>query len=313
VKSAARWIEAWNQWWFPQSTGLRLAVCRIVVVAAQLFVFMPFFQPSLAEHLVLLRGPTGFVEPQWMIALLAAIPGAGFVFTPIFMTIAYFATIGAGASTLVGFRTRVSAALFALGTWFFVSHAYSYGEEHHAEAILAIFLLLLALSPSGRRLSLDAVRRRRDAGAPGTVGTAVWPLKLVQLLLAWSYLSNGVAKLAFGGLEWMNGYTLQTYMLQDALKWDLPLGVWLAQHHALCVWLSVATIVFEMTFVLAVFVRRVRPAYLAGGAMLHLGIYLTMGAIFFQHIVLYACFFDVERGAAQPSGRYSPSSAGHSP
>ena len=34
-------INCWNEFWFPQSTALRLAICRIVTVGAQLFLFRP--------------------------------------------------------------------------------------------------------------------------------------------------------------------------------------------------------------------------------------------------------------------------------
>jgi uncharacterized membrane protein YphA (DoxX/SURF4 family) len=287
-------IERWERWWFPPSSGLDLAVCRILVAGTQLFVFMPFFMPSPAEHVALLERGGGFVQPQWMIRVVAAILPVDVVSWPDLVRGAYAVTVAAGLTTLVGLSTRASAFVFALGTWFLVSHDGSYGEVHHPDIVLAMFVLFLALSPSGRRLCLDRLLRGKDERRGEDTMEAVWPLKLTQTLLAWSYFSNAVAKLAFSGLQWMNGYTLQQSLLALSLERDRPLGLWLAQHHELCVALSVGTVVFELTFPLALFVPRARPLILLSGVAFHLIVYLTMNVAFLQHIVLYAVFVDFE-------------------
>lgn len=287
-------VELWNDWWFPPSTGFRLAVCRIIVVGAQLFVFTP----SLEKQLGLLAANERFVDPQWLTALISALGPDELLFTPGAFRLLFVVTIGAGALCLIGLLTRPSAFVFALGNWIMVSHSYSYGEEHHVEAIMATFLMLLAFSPSGRRLSVDALLRRRrgeDRAGPGPVETAVWPLKLTQLLIAWSYLSNGVAKLVYGGLEWINGYTLQQYLLSDGLRNDLPLGVELAGHHTLAILMSIGTLLFELFFFLAVLFPRTVPFFLVAGVLMHVGIYFTMGADFWQQMVMYVVFIDFDR------------------
>jgi uncharacterized membrane protein YphA (DoxX/SURF4 family) len=304
-------IKRWERWWFPPSSGLNLAVCRILVAGTQVFVFMPFFMASPAEHMALLERGGGFVQPQWMIRVVAAILPVEVVSWPTLVRGAYAVTVAAGLTTLVGWWTRTSAFVFALGTWFLVSHDGSYGEIHHPEIVLAMFLLLLALSPSGRRLSLDRLLRGRDGLRGEDTREAIWPLRLTQTLLAWSYFSNAVAKLAFSGLQWMNGYSLQKSLLDTSLQWDRPLGLWLAQHHGLCVALSVGTVVFELTFPLALFIRKARPFILLLGVVFHLVIYLTMNVAFFQHIVLYAVFVDFEGLASRMrSGRRAPALPG---
>lgn len=286
-------IERWERWWFPSDTGRTLAVCRILIAGSQLFVFLPFFSPSLEEHVALVARPEGFEDPQWLIRLVAAVlpPASGL--WPTLLTIVYGTTLVAGFLTMVGFRTRIAAAAYALTTWFLVSHEGSYGEVHHTEIIVGLFLLFLALSPSGRRFSLDA-RRRGDDPASKT-DMAIWPLRLTQILLAWSYFSNAVAKFAYGGVRWMNGYTLQHELLKAGLQWNRPLGIWLAQRHALCVGLSVATIVLELAFPLALVSRRARPWLLVSGVGFHLVTWWAMDVAFLQHIVLYAVFLDLDR------------------
>ena len=284
-------IAAWNRIWFSPSAGLRLAFARILVVACQLFIFFP----SLREQLRFLGPGREYIEPQALISGLSALLPAGVFPTAASLTLVYWVTAVAGALTLVGLATRASALVFALGNWLLVTHQYSYGEKHHPEALLCLFLLFLALSPSGRRLSLDAWIQRRlgkapETGPPAELTTALWPLKLTQLLLALAYLSAGVCKLAFGGLTWMNGYTLQQHMFADAVRSGLPLGLWMARQHYLCILVSVGILAVELFFFLTLFVPRLVPFLLLGGVLLHVGIYVTMGAPFFQFLVLYVAY-----------------------
>src|SRR4029450_1604315 len=126
---------------------------------------------------------------------------------------------------------------------------------------------LLAVSPSEAVLSLDALLRRvRTAGGSMHVEPpaqtlpespfARWPLRTVQWLLVLVYLSAGLSKLAAGGLDWFNGYTLSYYFAQDALRWGSPVGLWLAGQPEIASVLSVGAVVFELTFVLAILVPR---------------------------------------------------------
>ena len=297
TQHARRWIDYWNAYWFPETTPQRLSVCRIVVVAAQLLLFLP----SLARQLNLLARNTDFIDPQLLILAITALVPRDVFFTPVVFTGLYWVTMIAGITTLIGLFTRTSAFVFAVGNWIFVAHAYSYGEEHHPEAILCILLLLLAFSPSGGRLSIDALRRRwrqrvsDDIPSSDRVETAIWPLRLTQVLLAFVYFSTGLSKLVYGGLDWINGYTLQQYILQDALVRDVPLGLWLAQQHTLCVVLSIFTILFELFFFIALIIPRTVPYILISGVAFHIGMLVTMAVPFFQHIILYAVFIDFER------------------
>jgi uncharacterized membrane protein YphA (DoxX/SURF4 family) len=297
TRRTRRWIAYWNAYWFPEATPQRLAVCRIIMVAAQLVLFLP----SLGHQLNLLARNTDFIDPQFlMLAITALVPREVF-FSPAVFTVLHWVTIIAGITALIGFFTRTSAFVFAAGNWIFVAHAYSYGEEHHTEAILCIFLMLLAFSPSGGRLSIDALLRRwRQRGNDDLpfhsdrVETAIWPLRLTQALLALAYFSTGLSKLVYGGFDWLNGYTLQQYMLQDALVRNVPLGLWLAQQHALCVALSIFTVLFELFFFVALIIPKTVPYILISGVAFHVGLLVTMAVPFFQHVILYAVFIEFE-------------------
>jgi hypothetical protein len=283
-----RWIERWNAYWFPETTTLYLSITRIVMVATQLF----WFSPKLERHLNLLEKNSEFINPQLLISGIAAIVSRETLFTPSTFTILYWITAVAGAAALVGLVTRTSLFVFSLGTWIFVAHAYSYGDRHHPEAVFAIVLLALSLAPAGESLSLDALLRRRAlplidrVKASVKVDTAMWPLKLAHVLLALTYFSTGMSKLILGGPAWLNGYTLQNYTLGDAVSRDIPLGIWLGQQHRLAIGLSFFTILIETFFFVSLVLPWTAPFIFVGALLFQIGLLVTAGHGFYQHMVL---------------------------
>jgi hypothetical protein len=280
----SRWIDRWNAFWFPTTTTLPLAVCRIVAVAAQLF----WFFPRLDRHLNLIEKNAAFIEPQLFIMLLTAVVPRNVLFTTSAFTALWWITAAAGVAALVGLFTRTSMFILALGIWIFVAHMYSYSDVHHEAALFAILLVCLAFSPIGERLSIDAlIRRRRGRGLPpdATSDTAMWALRLAHVLLAMTYLSTGMTKIIDGGPAWVNGYTLQAYLFRDALPREFPLGVWLAHQHGLCVALSIYTVLYETFFFVSLLVPWTAPLFFINGIVFHAMLYLTAGHDFFPHIV----------------------------
>ena len=109
-------------------------------------------------------------------------------------------------------------------------------HPHHARSkrlfagcggMLAFALLALPFAPCGARLSLDsliarwreAARHRRRLTPPDEAEDANLPILFMQITVALGYLFAGTSKLMIGGPEWLNGYTLQSAMLE----FDAPL------------------------------------------------------------------------------------------
>ena len=286
-----RLIAVWNAYWFPTTSTLNLAGARMFAVAAQVF----WLFPSLSYQINLVTKNATFERPQVLIRVIAAVFPRELIFSPGTFTLIYWVSIAAGLAALVGFATRTSVFLLALGTWFFVSHSYSYADVHHTQALFAIFLMVLPFSPAGDSLSIDALirrRRARIAGEPMPIArptdTAMWPLKLAHVLLAMTYFSTGITKLLSGGLAWMNGYTLQNYIFNTGVNRGIAVGIWLAHQHTLCVLLSIGTILFETFFFVSILVPRLAPLFFVGGILFHIGLYLIAGHPFFEHIVMNA-------------------------
>ena len=119
---------------------------------------------------------------------------------------------------------------------------------------------------------------------------AKWPLLLIQWIFAIVYLDSGMSKLLKGGVNWMNGYTLQYYLWQDGLKWERPFGIWFAQQHALAVLSSWVAILFEVTFPIVLIFPKLVWLYIPLGASFHGGIYLAQKAPFLKYIPSYSVF-----------------------
>lgn len=295
----------WRGYWFRPNRLIHLAILRLIVVAFQLgyvtkndtgwyferFQRLAQLPDSLYRPLPILRlliWPLGW-EPNW--------------YRPSFevLLIVYWFTMVVGVLALIGFKTNLSLFGFVLGNVFMQAYIYSFVEFHHPEALLVMTLMVLALCPSGAVLSVDDLRRRLRLNTTQgrfepfnlleeTSIFATWPLLLIQYMYALIYLSSAISKIRAGGLDWMNGYTLQYYFISDGLRKGLEFGVWLGQFHTLAWVMSVMTILFEATFFLVLIFPVLAWIYVPMGVGLHSGIYVLMRAPFFQLIIIYAVF-----------------------
>ena len=296
-------LRTLDRHWFAPARSSDLAIARMVVVGSQLLLFLP----DLADQIWLAGADPSLFRPIPALKVLM-FPFGEWGARPDLMLLrgAWLLAIVSGVTGVLGLYTRPSMLAFAATNTLLVAHGYSYGEFHHPEGLLIIALWLLAVAPSGAVLSADDLRTRL-AGSLQFMKfqprratdeyseSARWPLRTIQWLFVLAYLSAGLSKLRVGGLEWMNGHTLAYYLLQDGVRWDIPLAVALAEWTWLLVVLSVVTVAFEMTFAVAVVVPRLVWPYVLVGAALHTGIYFTQRAPFFQYMVLYVVFLEALR------------------
>ena len=301
-------LRALDRHFFAPERLADLALLRIACVGATLL----FFFPSLPLQLSLAQAdPVLFRAIAALKVLMLPLGAWGVRPDAMLLHAVWLGTLLAGVSGLLGLYTRPSLFLFAAGDTLLIAHRYSYGELHHPDALLIIALWLLAVSPSGAALSLDALMGRVRVAAqtshfeprsttPPESPFARWPLRTVQWLLVLVYLSAGLSKLVTGGLDWFNGYTLVYYFAADGLQWGSRLAPGLARQPEIASLLSIGAVAFELTFVLAVLVPRLAPAYLLWGIAMHGFIYAVQRAPFFQYYFLYVAFAESLRQGLQP-------------
>lgn len=103
-----------------------------------------------------------------------------------------------------GWRTRLVAPL----TTICVAGNLFLSQTHfrHNRAFLVFLLAAVALSESGRVLSVDARRRRRRDHRPPDDRATIWPLWLLRVLASSVYLASGISKLI--DPDWAGGLVL---------------------------------------------------------------------------------------------------------
>lgn len=286
-------LDRWNKYWFASAPYVDLAVIRILIVGLQLYIMVNAF--SLYVNTASLPAETFMPLPAFKVLMLPWGWGAR---PDEYMIVAVFwSTVTVGVLAFIGFLTNISLFLFALGAMFLQSLLYSFGEQHHSEALMMIALLVFSFGPCGKVFSVDSYIGRLMSKGCGEVRIldytspfAGWPIKLLMILFALIYLSAITSKMMHGGVEWINGITLQFYLVQDGLRWDSGLGIWLAQYHEFIFLVQIVVVFFQVTFFLIIFFPKLRWVYLPVGLLFHIGIYLTLRAPFPQWMMLYALF-----------------------
>jgi hypothetical protein len=238
-----RLVDGWKSYWFRPAPLLDIAVVRIIIVGYQLaFLFRHDVRGQLSNQAQL---PDALYAPLAIVRLLLA-PLSGPVRpSEEALVIVFWATVALGCLALVGLSTNVALSLFAIGNLFMQGFLYSFGDFHHGEGLVMISLVVLAMGPSGRVLSLDNLLRRwresshtRPSGSDEILnaesGFARWPLLLIGWVIALAYLSATYLKLRGAGLDWVNGHTLKYYLISDGLRLNIDAPLWLADQQ----WLS---------------------------------------------------------------------------
>ncbi|VWX50475.1 TQO small subunit DoxD [Novosphingobium sp. 9U] len=287
--------ERWNRYWFPNAPLADLAILRIIAVGTQLVLMLLDERYGLKSLVEISKLPAFMYEPMLFLKLLTTAMG-GYKFILHDMQIMWFVTVAAGLFSLIGLWTRVMLLVFAAGVSVMQLWVMSHGDAHHPEAAMMLALCTLALAPSGATFSVDWwIRRRRDSRPARSQllemsREAKWPLLLLQWIFALMYLSAAYAKIVYGHGHWANGYTLQFYLARDGLRWDSLLGVWLSHYHWLSFFSQWAILIFQSTFVVSMFVPKLKYIYVPIGMAMHIGIYLMLEAPFFQWSALYLVF-----------------------
>jgi hypothetical protein len=105
----------------------------------------------------------------------------------------------------------------------------------------------------------------------------LWPFALLQGYLALVYASTGLEKVFAALRPWLRGDVLRAHLLSHHLWGDMPLALFVANRAWLCRAMSIPTLVWEVTFPLALFVHPLGTvAYVLYGIAFHIGTAVLM-------------------------------------
>lgn len=210
------------------------------------------------------------------------------------------------AAAALGFVTPLSTWLAALSSCFFLVIPHMFGHVGHDRHHLVWFALLLAASPCGDRLSVDAALRafrRRRAGVPAAPPAPAprygFPRRCMLLTMGVAYFFAGFWKLAAVGVDWFRTDNLAYLAAKLAWAGVTDLGANIAAHTWLMRAGAFGTIGFELGFLFALFSRWGRVAALGGAFVFHAATFVFLGISFGSLLYCYVGLLDVA-GALRP-------------
>lgn len=325
-------MSAWNRFWFATSGRHSVGFFRVLLCAwlcADFIEFLPGLDSLMGRGASFMAPSAGLRAVLWLTRETDA-GGLGEIGRALAWVLAPLALLGIG--------TRFSLLLLAVVNFALRAWHSSWVYVGHASILPSLALFILAFAPGVRAWSVDALLeawrdRRRGRGRPlleALAGppAAVWPVHLILACAAVLYFSAGVAKLRWGGRDWITGRTLQWYLqgsagqkrLGDSTQfftarrdvpaearfrdpWGLdrianstlstPAGRAVGSSLAACAAAAWGAMLLELAFPLVFFLPR--PAQyllLASAALFHAGIGALMGIDFGGWALLFLAAVD---------------------
>lgn len=190
--------------------------------------------------------------------------------------------------SIIGLRTRFSLSVaFVLYTYFNLLDGVSTITKY--SVIATHILLLLSVSRCGDVWSVDAWLKRRQSSSVQVVpeASAVWPVRLMQLLFAAIYFGAAITKIQTA--EFFSGEQMRYWMLSN-WNYENPVGEVMAMWSPMLLISAYLAVVWEILFAFLVWQKRTRVPMLLVGAFFHFMTWLTLGLYIFPAICL-ACYF----------------------
>ena len=248
---------AWARFWFAPASPWRLGLCRAGFFGSFYILFLT--STDLRWYALF---PPGFYQPHSFFFRLVLPTPTWDVFSWLVTAFEISVILAAlGLLTRLATTTAFVLGLYVLGLQF------NYGYLHWAHAIVPIVTGILALSPCGDALSVDArIRRAAKGTVKGPGGQYRWPIQLVRVVFVAVFLAAGLSKLRQAGLEWVLSDTLRNYFLENqyvfrsegARGWSHGLADWLIVRPGLCKVFAATALGVELTSPAALFSRCAR-------------------------------------------------------
>ena len=117
-----------------------------------------------------------------------------------------------------------------------------------------------------------------------------WPLKLITVCIALVYLMSASEKLLLSGFKGISAESFRFFLYLH----DTPIGLVVAKSSLLCSLLPVMALLFQATFVLILFLPKLKPIILSIGIFFHLLVYVlfNIGAVVHPWVLSYLFFVD---------------------
>lgn len=291
-------ITRWLGFWLPEWPAERLGLLRVGI---GLYVL---------QDLIRVRAPLismGATDPSMWdpVGVCNALSGP---LDPTVWAWVYDATIVGAVLFTIGAGWRLFGPLFAALLLFTWSYRVSWQMIYHVHHLTMLHVLILGAAPgAAAACSVDAWRARRAGGAPVPASWQFgWPVQLISVATALTYLLAGLAKLDKAGLQWAKGDNLLQQVAYDGLYKSLvahpsdepyPVIAFAFAHPWIMTPLACFALAVEAGAPLVLFNRRAAQVWALLALGMHWGIHLFMNLVFPYQVFGFAflSFFDLER------------------
>lgn len=262
-----------------------LALYRIFVSLTILF----FLLPSPGFYAYLANLPADFyAPPPGPMMLFDRFPPEAFLLTVHLLLVASLLAM------LTGYKTKWSSLLTGLLMLSLKGFIFSIGKINH-DLLLSVVPILFAFSGWGHRYSVDAVLKNNGLTESESNG---WPLPLLALFIGFMMFTAGFPKILGGWLDPATQAAQGHFLNQVYQKGRTDLLAEAALHwNSALFWefLDIATILFEVGFLIAIFHPRTTRLFICIAVLFHFSTLMLMNIAFLFNFVAYAAFLDWTR------------------
>jgi hypothetical protein len=194
----------------------------------------------------------------------------------------------AGLFTVISSKTSLLLVVFYQGL------LRSFGHFNHDEMLAIYYLAVLAFTPCGDEFSLDNSIAKRSRQRP--LWAYAYPILFMQLLMAWAYFSSALVKLRVAGFKYLSTDNLPAlaifHSLDNLHDTHFKLAFWLPQIKSYLPLAVAIILIWELSFPLAIFWRRIRWLILGIGIVFHVSTLFLMNIFFPHQLAMYLIFVD---------------------
>lgn len=277
----ARATRLWDRAWFAPTQQHALAAFRIAFGLLWIDIQLSSFPNWLRFY-----GRDGIVPFSWLADPFFARPSLLSVSASDQWTWAFYVlSLVAAVCFTVGYRTRAATVALYLAVISMVNRT---PTVTHGEDLVSRPLLFAACFASlGDVWSVDAWLRSRRGG-PAPAPGPVWPLRMMQVSVAFVYLFSLPAKPS-DDRAWIDGTAI--YYVMASENWSrFPHLATLFAYGPVTSFLTVGTLIAEGAFPFLVWWSRTRWIALGSLAGLQIGIAILVGHVFNFNVVMLASF-----------------------
>ncbi|MCL4691524.1 MAG: HTTM domain-containing protein [Candidatus Hydrogenedentes bacterium] len=262
-----------------------LAVFRI-------FVFALVLQKTNLDYAVWLAGiPSELMDAPWGMGwLVSLVP-----LEPETVRYAGWTLIIVCGLGMLGLCSRTCAVIAAFLAMYVLGVPQCIGKVGHYNHLIW-FLMVLAVSPCGDAMSVDALIRSRSrerlVGISNRSTVYGFPIRVAEILIGLAYFFPGFWKLWTSGVDWIAGDNLTNLVLRYHALQDMARGQWIIEFPLLLKVGGGAVVLFELAFLFALFRPRTRILAVVAGVAFHLVNWYLLNILFHPLLVCYVIFID---------------------